>query len=76
MKIYRRYLEITPQQEMHLQVDHYLEEYTPSEEEILNELQRKMVYVIETNSQESYYRTRMFTLKDLAKAIIRLYEKD
>ena len=25
MKIYKRYLDITPQQEMHLQVDHYLE---------------------------------------------------
>lgn len=25
MKIYKRHLDITPQQEMHLQVDHYLD---------------------------------------------------
>ena len=35
MKLYRRHLEITPQQEMHLQVDHYLDPVEITEDDII-----------------------------------------
>jgi len=52
--------------------DCYLEEYTPSEEEIADELKKKMVFVIEPHTQNSYFKTDLFSLNDIAKAIVNL----
>jgi hypothetical protein len=68
MKLYRRHLDITPQQEMHLQVDHYLEPVEITEEEIT----KVLFHVEEDAVKEDEDVTIMEVFNLQAKAIIEL----
>lgn len=70
-KYYKRHVEITPQQEMHLEVDHYLEPIPEITEEKIRKIMNKEASLHVYHLQSSIARR---AAKNAIKAIIKLME--
>jgi len=71
MKLYRRYVKIAERDEMHLEVDHYLEPFElPTEEEIEEIIDKN------TESYKEGVITLNCSIEDLSEAILTLLKPE